>query len=70
MDISVISDSAAPSGLPWDLSKMLREVQLVGLFAEPARAQELCTPQTAVGIGPSFMLGHIPADLGPGGEQE
>lgn len=49
---------------------MLREVQLVGLFAEPARAQELCTPQTAVGIGPSFMLGHIPADLGPGGEQE
>lgn len=49
----MISDSAAPSCLPWDLSELLREVQLVGLFAEPARAQELCTPQTVVGIGPS-----------------
>lgn len=66
----MISDSAALSGLPRDLSKMLREVQLAGLLAEPACAQELCTPQTMVGTGPSFLLRHIPADLGPAGEQD
>lgn len=49
---------------------MLREVQLAGLLAEPACAQELCTPQTMVGTGPSFVLRHIPADLGPAGEQD